>query len=661
MRLVLRRDAYHATTPDGAYILTPRGPVRLAGRSTARWLDRLVPKLAEGSTLAELTEGLSPRDRDTVERLVLRLTDAGLLTRAGAAEPAELTAGEAREYAPEISYLGWHREGAAAAFARYRALRTLVAGEGPLLAAVARAALTSGLRAVRVAAFDGAPEPEWCARDSGQGLTWAPAAEPADAGAAAALLNHVHLVLHVGDQRPERALLIERAARAARVPLAQVVVHGAEAWLVPLQTWAGDDGAPGHWAAAWPRLEPAAARSAPAEPGPAAGTAVAARLVRDAFRTLTEAVPPGARARLTGVDLKTLTNRTRTFPPHPSALPLPARPRAGFHERIRALRRGMRLTERQLAQRVGDCADERLGVFRYADTAWAQSPLHVSQAVVRERPAVTATGVGFGYETARGQAALTALARYAAGRFDPRLLPEEGTDEPGRRGGPAVPGYELADPTRIRRIPVADAFPGLRPWRPAADPYSAVVGGYDWQEAVTAGLLAHCRRLTVFRLRETARPYPPVALDEVPLDEDGARCRDILAELGELPDVFDITGPLGVPTFAFCQGPVTLACGAGLTAGTALTDGLRQVLLAVQARAHHQAGYAPWPVVPGLPRVLRGEEPRPAAEPAEPAALSVAAVAARLRTIAGTAVAVPLDHDPAIVERVPYLVHVVVV
>jgi hypothetical protein len=110
-----------------------------------------------------------------------------------------------------------------------------------------------------------------------------------------------------------------------------------------------------------------------------------------------------------------------------------------------------------------------------------------------------------------------------------------------------------------------------------------------------------------------------------------------------------------VPTLAFCLDGAAVAYASGFSFTDALRDGLAEVLLAYQAQASHEPGYAP-PAVPPVP--VRGRVPRAAACPAW--STDEATVAARLAQLGWTAVAVPLDHDPGVTASImPYLVNVV--
>jgi hypothetical protein len=666
MRPLLRPDAYCVAVDGGAYLLTPAGPVRLSGGSVAAWIQRLAPYLDGRASLAELTAPLSPERRAMVEKLVATLCEAGVVRDLDEAKPDDgsaaggLTTAEAREYAPELGYLGYFLDRPAEAFARYRDRSALVVGSGPLLGPLVAAGLCSGLRRVRLAcpaeALAGLADPP--RRDPAQALIYEPVTGLDQPGRMARLLADAGLVLQaVGPGQPSAVL--ERACAVAGVPLAQVVATDGELWLVP----AGMAGSAGWSAAAW-RLT---AAPGPAEPvTDEALAAAAARLVQDAFRRLTGVAETGRRTDLVRVAPDGSGSQRHRFLPHPFALPATAATETDLPDRVAALAAGPRLTEAEFSQRAVHCLDPRLGLFAFPDNDWEQLPLQVCEAVVADPvgwlPARLRTvGSGITDQAARCESALRALARYATLMVDPRRLVHpwtrrQLTTDPAADPRPgAAWGHEVDDTDRLRVVPAASAFPVLAD--PSPDPPVGVGAGYDWAAAVTAGLASHARTLAMSGVERTATPYPPVDLATVSgLDESGERCRRLLAGLGQLPECYDLTGPLGVPAFAFCQGTATVAVTAGGTAGAALGDGLRCTLLAVQARVHDQPGYAPQ-AGPPLPARLRGTTPR---RP-DPAPVTPEQVAARLRDTGRVAVAVPLDHDPGLAEILPYLVQVVIV
>jgi hypothetical protein len=120
--------------------------------------------------------------------------------------------------------------------------------------------------------------------------------------------------------------------------------------------------------------------------------------------------------------------------------------------------------------------------------------------------------------------------------------------------------------------------------------------------------------------------------------------------------VYDVTGSPRVPTLAFCLDGVTVTYASGFAFGEALRDGLADVLLSRQAQADGEASYGP-ARVPPLPE--RGRLPGVTACPTW--STNSAGAAARLAQLGWNAVAVPLDHDPAVTGGIlPYLVNVVV-
>lgn len=679
MRPAMQPGVYCVDAHDGAYVVTPVGPLRLTGRSSAGWIRQVAPFLDGRATLADLVAELSPQRAAMVDQVVRTLHEAGAVRDLDASDPhggtgAPLTADELREYAPELAYLSYLVPLPAPAHARHRDHVMLLVGWGPLLAPLLAAAVHSGLREVRVVAppeqVAGLPEP--ALRDRNQRVSYLPTAGHADLRDPTrvhGLLSEVDLVLHaVGTEQPTG--VVEGACAAAGIPLAQAVVAGGQIWLLPV-SGAGDPG----WSAAARRLatapEPATAAAGGAT-DLAALTAAAARLIQDVYRFTSGAAPTGPRTHVVRAATTGYHQQRHRFVPHPFALPAAPTEGADLPTRVAALAGADRLVEDDFSRRAVQCLDPWLGLFSLTDNDWGQVPLQVCEAVVADpagwlpsasRPRMS--GSGFTHQAARCEAGLRALARYASLMVDPRRLVDPGTHRQlttdtaaDPRPGAAL-GVEVDAPQRVHAVPATSAFPVLT--APSTDLPVGVGAGYDWGEALTAGLVSHARALAVSALRRTTvTTYPLVDLTKAGdlLDEAGQRCRRLLDERDELPDCYDATHPAGVPTFAFCRGHATICVIGGATAGAALGDGLRRVLLSAQEKINGDVGYGPSPGPP-LPAPRRGTLPEPVSRGREPR--TPAQIAAELRRLGLVAVAVPLDHDPGVTAILPHLVQVVLV
>lgn len=607
-RLELRPDAYWVAVDGGVYVLGNAGPAQLTGRSIAQWMEWLAPHLDGSSTMEDLVRGVAPQRREMIERVVAALRSRDLV-RVRVAQPQT-------QHSYETAYVDYFRDSAAQAVAGYRAATAVVVGSGPLVPALVRAARRSGLPPPSILELS-SPESGRIGLDNSK-----------IDGESAGVVFHL-----VGDATPEQVRQVERDCAEAGTLLAQVAVGAdGEVWLAP----AGDAASP-RWSAALPRLRPGTPLvGADLSGSPAAQTLVAARLVQGAFRVLTGVAAAAAPDRLIRVDPGTLVSAEHRFLPHPLAQPAAAPTEAEFRARVAALAGGERLTEEAVSQRVAGCVDDRFGILTLREHDWTQSPLHVTHATVHGgRAGIDEIGEGFTYRSARVRAAMRGLARYGALAVDPRRL----------TGGSAL-GYEIADPHRVRLVPAELAFPpGYAP---------GLAAGFDWQEAVRDGLLGCCLRLTLAELEDAATPYPRLDLAAVEMDPDGVRCRDLIAAAGEQPEVYDITGTLGVPCIACCLGPDTVTTTAGLTAAAAVAAGLLAALRTVQARLSGQPAFAPLPG-PALPPQLRGS----AGSLPDVDEWDSERLARRLRQTGREPVAVPLDHDPSVAELMPYLVHVV--
>ncbi|MEV0587113.1 YcaO-like family protein [Nonomuraea sp. NPDC050310] len=631
MGLSLRRDTYYAACPDGVYVLTHSGSVSLKGPTVARLLDLLAPYLDGTHTLADLTEHLPARRRELVRKLIALLVEQGLVRELPLEAPPDAGG--------QVTFLSHFRPDPAEAFQRYRAtrLRFLAPGRGPepggLLGACVRATRLTGLRDIELV------------------------------GADALLSGPDGPVVHVADEPDvERAELVDRLCAERGIPLTQVVVVGRSAWLGPVgavpergRTWSSG------WLRLSARPEVRPADRLPVRVRGAEAAVVAGRLAQSLFRTATGLVEAGE-STMVEIDLTTLAGRRCPFLPHPFTLPAAPPTAAGLLRTVAELERGAPLSEEEFSTRAASCARDPAGVVSEPDEHdFAQVPLHVSRVRVFDpvgtAEAITVTGAGLGFALARYRAVLRALAAYASLMADPRrLVAEDGRALAGpgddltavlgalRRGDVRAWAWGVrVGSGEACRVPAADAFPG--------EPRPGAAAAYSWAEAVTAGVIALCHRLTVEELAAAEDPFPRVPCAGQPLDPAGGRYLAMLAAIRARVELYDVTGSLGVPAVLCRLEGEPVGCASALSSGEAVTAALEQALLHYQARQNGQADYAPPPV----PDVPAGR----CARPAEPVAITLAQACAALERGGRRVVAVPLDHDPEVFSLMPYLVRVV--
>ncbi|MFE4668826.1 hypothetical protein ACFRI7_36710 [Streptomyces sp. NPDC056716] len=617
------------------------------------------------------------------------------------------------EYGPETQFLT-HAGGLPhGAFTAYRNTAVHAVAPAELLPALVRAALRSGLRDVTAVALtgDGPPPeltgPDWHGwhswrRDPAQRLH--PYDGPPIATDLTALAGAAGAVLALADD-PARAGQLEFACRAAGTPLALLVLDDTHAWLLPPSP--ADTDAPG-WrdlrrrlaatpppTAPVPLVEPVtpSAGQRPDAPGDTAtATLLASKLVHSAFRALTGATPGTVTHDAIRIDRATLASHPARCLPHPFTRPSAPETEASFRNRLAQLTHGERLDDAAFSRRAAPLIDPWFGPLALDEADLGQMPLNVCRAQARRAPGPPAVaaepyrrlGAGFGLERARCAAALAALADHAAHTLDPRRLlaadgtpllrPDDALDADPRRAAAALSagnlrGYELDAPDRHRLVPAATVHSA-----------PARAAGYDWAEALGTALAVHaCHRATAAATTHSdagpfdAGPFDRIDPESIDLDPAGAACREHLARRTGLPEVYDLNGDMGLTVLAFCEGTETVAHAAGPDVGTALGTGLLRVLLRRQLRAEGRS--SPDPArLPRLPAVRRGSGaahrpqalPTAAPAPADPWTVAAApapvdprTVAARLRQRGTVAVAVPLDHDPAVVAVLPYLVTVV--
>ncbi|MGH3874636.1 MAG: TOMM precursor leader peptide-binding protein [Pseudonocardiaceae bacterium] len=655
-----------------------RRVLRIPGKQVYQWVDRLVPHLDGNRSLAELTDGLSTERAEMVDQLVEMLATAGFVKDVEDDRSHTLSAAEADAYAPEIAFIDYFCDSAAARFQEFRRTRVVAVGSGQTLVALVAANLAVGLRTVEVLVTGECPTDldrcrrhlkAACQRGPDQTLTvqqvtgW-----DGDEGAVRAALLPFDAVVHVSD-RPmlARAAVLDRVCRADGKVLIQAMVVRDQAWIGPLT--GDDDEQDSGWESAWRRLQ--ATRTghrrlaftddplAPVSEYLASPTAamVANHASFEVFKYLTGIPVPETRGQLLRVDLETLRTTAHRFRPHPTCLPVAAPSSEALAKTVDWLVRGEPIGEKVFSQQVRECFDDELGLFTGLDEGDLQQlPLNVCGVTI-SNPAllgdpdepVTAVGVGTDMGMARRRAAQRACELYAAGVVDQRRLVQ----------GEQVWGFDLAE-QRPRLVAAAQVFPALRGLLPSRDSAPWLASGLSWAEAVATALASVCRQLTVADLDLGGEPFPLVDLDAGVLDEQGARYLQILRTWGVAVAVYEVTGTLKIPTFAFCAGDQTVTYRSGVDVRDALRCGLEQTVAYEQARTNRQPDYAP-PGVTDLPHRLRGVRPtRPQlSDPGDWAdqqhRLCDALVGQGRRVVV-----VPLDHDPAVTDVLPYLVNLVV-
>jgi YcaO cyclodehydratase, ATP-ad Mg2+-binding len=542
----------------------------------------------------------------------------------------------------EIGFVGYFRTPALLVFDAYREAMSLVVGSGPLLPAVVRALERSGVRCIRAAAD--------VTGDS-----------DADAGLRE-LVAAAGLVVDVSPgPMDQRSLWLELECGRQGIPLAQAAVGADGIWICPAGV-PGPDRA--SLASGWLRRSAMGAASPHGlSPTPAGAVVAANLLVHDAFRYATGTRPAAGPPALTRVSLEGTACDSHRLLAHPRTRRAGPQSEEQFRALITQLEGQPAMTENEFSQRAARLADNRLGIFgEVSEGDFAQLPLHVAQAVVSDpmdllgsAPRPLAIGAGLDFRAARFQAALRALAMYGSLMVDPRrLLPPGGSRAAVPLRDARVHAIGLTD-ARVHLVPAMLAFPALR--RPVS-PYRLPPGtaaGYSWRGALEAALVDLCLRLGVAEALRSRQQFPPVDLDAAPLDEAAVRLLAYLACPGEPVVVHDVTGSLGVPTFACALGARLLAYGCGRTVTEAIRSGLERLVLSWQAQLNAEPAYAPrtWPrIAPPGDELAR--------KPVERLPMDLGALARALHRHGHIPLAVPFDHDQELHALMPFVVRVVI-
>ncbi|MFD7962328.1 TOMM precursor leader peptide-binding protein [Streptomyces zaomyceticus] len=132
----VRRDVLFTQTPGGVIFHNADGGFQLTARSGYRFATLLVPYLDGSRAVEEICQGFGDVQKAMVGELVQALYARGFARPVPAPEepagPPALLPAVSERFAPQIAYIDHYGDAAETRFARFRATRVAVLGDGPV-------------------------------------------------------------------------------------------------------------------------------------------------------------------------------------------------------------------------------------------------------------------------------------------------------------------------------------------------------------------------------------------------------------------------------------------------------------------------------------------------------------------------------------------------
>jgi len=414
-------------------------------------------------------------------------------------------------------------------------------------------------------------------------------------------------------------------------------------------------------------------------------TIAANRLIFELFKHFTQTGLTETAGNLIDIDLETFLSESHSFLPHPHCLACqrPTEPTASrFLEQVEQIQHQGPINLDTFFQNIARCVDDKLGIFTALDDGnFVQAPLAVYRANI-SNPMLTKyqskplniVAASTNTLNAKLCASQRACECYAANLVDQRrLLSHEVVQQ---YGLPTIPidrliGIKLPltdvkawtwaldlHTQQAYLVPATSVFVSLDEKEQGIENERGIGSGMTWEEAICQALLNWYSYLTVARLQETQHPYLQVDLTKVPMTLAGVYLHRLLKTAVGQITVYNVTGILQVPTFAICLGEKVVAYSTHCDVAQALSIGLKQALQQYQAEQSKQFEYAVAPV-PDIPSTLRCDQLY-VPQYAQPEAGSVQQewLLQKLQANNLRAFAIPLDHDPALTQILPFIVRV---
>lgn len=701
MQPKLNEDTCYVLLDDGIYLHNNHNDLGLKGKNLDRLFEHLIPQLDGTTTLEAITEELDAEKKRMVTLLIKWLSGFHFLKDASQNQPHLLHAAELATYASNITFIESFQTSAAHRFERFRNQHLLIIGSGLSFTSLVEASLHCGVKHIdaiitseREVHSNSHPNVPglFSTHDAEQTVQLLTAPNWDNEAEVLHMIQTSDAILHISD-RPmlARAQLLNRLCIAQQKTCIQAIVVDDHAWIGPLVS--PETGS--CWECAWRRLQSnlthlpeqlphyafhdhPTASSNPYLTMPTA-TITAQRLIFELFKYFTQTGLTKNAVHLIEIDLKTYLSTSHAFLPHPHCLASqqPIVPTASrFLQQIQQLQQQDPIEARTFVENMARCVDEKLGLFTAInDDDFVQTFLAVSQVslsnpmlMMGQHEALKVVAVSTEMPNARLRASQRACERYAANFVDRRRLLSQETIQ--HHSLPAVSTTQFIgiQPLLTENetwtwawdlhtqqsylVPATHVFCSLH------KPEHGIASGRTWEEAICQALLDWCNYLTIKQLQAAQHAYMQVDLTHAPMTSEGAYLYRLLQTAGGQITVYDVTGTLHVPTFAICLAEQVVTYSTHCTVAQALERGLEQALQQYYAEQFHLPESALVPVQ-DVPAILRSEQrhvPRatlPETWSERQEWLLQNFQAHRLR-----ALAIPLDHDPALMQVLPSIVRV---
>lgn len=689
-----KADTYCIPMHNGVYLRGNNSRLVLKGKSLYPLLKYLIPHLNGNVTLEQITKGLDADRKRMVVNLIEKLFTHHFLTDSSQDRPDTLCPLEREHYAPNIAFIQSFQTSAASRFEDFRDKHFLIIGDEPDSISLIQAGLQCGIKYISVISTSECKHfcPSLLANEvTTEDVCLLEAPSWDDEAQVRAIIQAYDAILHIAHHHTvARAQLVNRLCIEERKTLIQAVTMNDYAWIGPLVSPKADV----CWECAWRRLQANLTASDQYihpefhdgsldysnQPSAALKKGlIANHLLFELFRYYTQVSPTETGRRLRGMDLRTFESESHTFLPHPHCLacqhPI-AQNATQFLERMRSLQSRCPIDSHTLLEDFAHCVDARVGLFPAVDNShFVRLPLavykiNVSNLLPREDSPepLTVIAASVDVREARVRAAQKACECYAANCVDQRrLLPSEAAQQ---SASPVISAEQLigasvqasADQiwTWAQDLQTQQALlvPAACVFSPFCKHERGIGSGKTWEEAICKALLDWCCYLTVEHVKDAHHEWPQIDLERSCVTQEGAYLYRLLKAAGERITVYDITGPLEIPTFAVCSGTKTISYSTNYDSMQALNMGLEQAVQHYQSTHFHQPDYALRPVLdlPVDPRsnqtIVLSREEENICKNREGWLLQ------KLQKNGIRAFVTPLDHDPALTQVLPFIARV---